>query len=639
MTAPELDELAALRSIVEGTATETGESFFKALVANLSKSMGTMGAWVAVYVESDRVLRAVSMKMRDEWREGFEYPIDGTPCQTVIDEHRAVHIPERIIDLYRGDASLRHYGGVSYMGVPLEDVDGRIIGQLAVLDDKPMPPEPRGTAIFQIFAHRAAAELRRLRAERAIRDREAQLSRLLASAMDAIIVLDDDMRISLLNPAAQRLFGPAQDAPVGKDFRDLLDEQGKKRLTECARELTRPGAEAASLWIAGGLRAKSAGDGFFQAEATLSHYRADERHWFTLILRDVEDRLAAEEQIRSLVRETELLRSELHSLQPFEPILGTSKALMSALQQVGDVVTTNTTVLLLGETGTGKELFARAIHAGSRRAHKPMIRVNCGAIPANLIESELFGHEKGAFTGATGRREGRFTLAHGGTLFLDEIGELPIDMQPKLLRVLQEGELEPVGSSRTIKVDVRIIAATHRNLADSVRAGTFREDLYYRLAVFPIQVPPLRDRREDIPALAQAFVDKFSRRLGRSIAPLSEPTLARLQAYAWPGNVRELENVIERGVIISTRGVFDIDRALADTSAAEAAPATPTATATPILSVAELEALERANTLRALAATGWKVAGADGAAALLKMNASTLASRMRALRIRRPTRR
>ena len=633
----DFDELAVLRSIVEGTATETGADFFAALVTNLKSAMGTMGAWIAAYSESERALTAISMRMRDEWLDGFQYVVDGTPCQTVIEERETVHIPDRIVELYRGDARLRRYGAVSYMGVPLLGVDGAIIGQLAVLDDKPMPAEPRAAAIFQIFAHRAAAELRRLRAERAIRDREAQLSRLLESAMDAIVVLDDQLHVHLMNPASLRMFGHDEAAPLGRDFRSLLEDDAQRRLVECAAELTHPGKESSSLWIAGGLRAKSSQGRPFHAEATLSRYRAEDRHWFTLILRDVEDRVAAEEQIRGLVRETELLRSELRSVQTFEPILGISKALLAALHQVGNVAATDTTVLVLGETGTGKELFARAIHAASKRAHKPMIRLNCGAIPANLIESELFGHEKGAFTGATHRRDGRFTLADGGSLFLDEIGELPLELQPKLLRVLQEGELEPVGSSRTIKVDVRIIAATHRNLAESVKQGTFREDLFYRLNVFPIVVPPLRERQEDIAALAQAFVDKFARRLGRSIAPLSEPILARLRAYGWPGNVRELENVTERGVIVSTRGVFDIERALPE--APRRAPDARSVTApeeSRILSVKELEALERANIVRALEAAAWKVSGAGGAAALLQMNVSTLNSRLRALSIRRP---
>ncbi|HET7540540.1 MAG TPA: sigma 54-interacting transcriptional regulator [Polyangiaceae bacterium] len=637
----DFDELSVLRSIARGTASETGEDFFTALVANLMGTMGTMGAWVAAYSETDRTLRALSMKLGDQWLYDFLYPIDGTPCQVVIQERRVVHIPDRIIELYRNDPRLRQHGAVSYMGVPLLGTDGSIIGQLAVLDDKPMPADPRVTAIFEIFAHRAAAELRRVRAERAIREREAQLSRLLESAMDAIVVLDDGLRVVLMNPAARRIFGHSEQSSLGCDFRSLLEADAQQRLSESARELTHPARESSSLWLAGGLRAKSSQGRPFQAEATLSRYQADDRSWFTLILRDVEERLGAEERIRSLLRETELLRSELSSLQTFEPIIGVSKALLAALKQVSSVAPTDTSVLLLGETGTGKELFARAIHAGSKRAHKPMIRVNCGAIPANLIESELFGHEKGAFTGATNRRDGRFTLADGGSLFLDELGELPLELQPKLLRVLQEGELEPVGSSRTIKVDVRIIAATHRDLAEHVRQGMFRQDLFYRLNVFPITVPPLRDRQEDIPALAQAFVDKFARRLGRSIAPLSEPVLSRLRAYGWPGNVRELENVAERGVIVSTKGVFDIDRALPDARLPPPKlPSTPEVSGqSRILSIKELEAFERSNIVRALEAAAWKVSGPNGAAALLEINVSTLNSRMRALDIRRPRRR
>jgi PAS domain S-box-containing protein len=635
--APPFDELSVLRSLVEGTATETGEDFFAALVTNLQAAMGTTGAWIAAYSEADRTLRAISMRMRDRWLEGFEYAIDGTPCQTAIEERQTVLIPDRILELYRDRPELRRFGAVSYMGVPLVGVDGAIIGQLAVLDDKPMVAEPRAAAIFQIFANRAAAELRRLHAERAIREREAQLSQLLESAMDAIVVLDDELRVALMNPAARRIFGQETIAPLGDDFRSLLEPDAQRRLADCAAELSDPAKQSSSLWIAGGLLARSSQGRSFHAEASLSAYLAQNRHWYTLILRDVEERLGAEEQIRALVRETELLRSELSSFQTFAPIIGVSKALMTSLHHVGNVAPTDASVLLLGETGTGKELFARAVHGGSKRAHKPLIRVNCGAIPVNLIESELFGHEKGAFTGATHRRDGRFTLADGGSLFLDEIGELPLELQPKLLRVLQEGELEPVGSSRTLKVDVRIIAATHRNLAECVRQGTFREDLYYRLNVFPIVVPPLRERQEDIPALAQAFVDKFARQLGRRIAPLSEAILARLRAYGWPGNVRELENVAERGVIISTRGVFDIERALPEAPRPGLElPIAPDPQRAAILSVPELEAFERANIVRALEAAAWKVSGNGGAAALLQMNVSTLNSRMRALGVRRP---
>jgi len=632
-------ELAALRSIVEGTASETGEDFFSALVENLIKALGTIGAWVAVFDAQTRTLRAVSMKMRERWVTGFNYRLDGTPCQTALEERRMLHIPDRILDLYEGDDSLRAHGAVSYLGVPLFDVDGRIIGHVAVLDDKPMPGEPRVLAIFSIFASRAAAELRRIERERALEEREGQLSRLIESAMDAIVKLDEHLVVTLMNPAAERLFDCEPGAMMGRDFRELLAPDSRRSLVERSAELSGCEERNASLWIPGGLLATTASGRTFSAEATLSRFREDQRQFFTLILRDVEERLAAESRIQSLLSEAESLREELRALGAFEPILGSSRALLATLHEVESVARTDTTVLLLGETGTGKELFARALHEQSARSQKPLVKVNCGAIPASLIESELFGHEKGAFTGATSRREGRFALADGGTLFLDEIGELPLDLQPKLLRVLQEGEFEPVGSSRTLKVDARVVAATNRNLSERVKQGKFREDLYYRLNVFPIRIPPLRDRGNDIAELAQAFVDRFCRRMGRKLAPLSERTLARLRAHSWPGNVRELASVLERGVIMSTGGVFDVERALLETAPQEAPPARrPADLGTRILTVLELEDLERANIVRALEASAWKVAGEQGAAALLGMNPSTLNSRMRALGIRRPAR-
>jgi transcriptional regulator with GAF, ATPase, and Fis domain len=278
------------------------------------------------------------------------------------------------------------------------------------------------------------------------------------------------------------------------------------------------------------------------------------------------------------------------------------------------------------------------IHTASDRADKALVVVNCAAIPAALIESEFFGHEKGAFTGATQRREGRFALADGGTIFLDEVGELPLDLQAKLLRVLQEGEFEPVGSSKTRKVDVRVVAATNRDLGQAVRDGKFREDLYYRLNVFPITVPPLRERGEDIALLASAFVKRFAERMGRAIAPLSPEDIRRLRGYSWPGNVRELQNVIERAVITARDDRLDLGRALPETTASAVleAPAPPDETGSRIRTVREMEALEQQNILRALEVAGWRVAGEKGAARLLGMNASTLASRMKALGIKRP---
>jgi PAS domain S-box-containing protein len=624
-----LDEEAALRSVVEGTASDTGEHFFSSLVEHLRTALGTMGAWVAVVDEERGELRALAMRMRDARLDGFSYRVEGTPCARAIDERRLLHVPDRLVELYRDNPAMQRFGAVSYLGVPLLDANDGIIGQLAVLDDKPMRGEPRGMAIFQIFAHRAAAELRRIQAERAMLEREAQLRLLVENALDGILDFDVDFRVEIMNPAAQKAFGYSPERGQGADIRELMHPASRERLLSSLHELLAPGAPQ-SRWIAGGLDVLARDGRRFQVEATLSHYRRGDRHRFTLILRDVEERLSAERRILELTRETHHLSEELRTLQNPERIVGSSSALLGALHALDQVKATDTAVLLLGETGTGKELFAHALHAGSKRSERPFVKLNCAAIPHNLLESELFGHEKGAFTGATQRRDGRFVLADGGTLFLDEIGELPLELQAKLLRVLQEGELEPVGSSRTRRVDVRIVAATNRNLSECVEQGRFREDLYYRLAVFPITIPPLREREGDIDELARVFLAKHARRLGRSFAPLAEPTLAKLRAYAWPGNVRELENVIERGVIVSKNRVFDGDWALPEAAVKSKARHVPEREQG-VLSMRELEALERANFERALREADGRVSGPEGAAARLGINPSTLASRLRAL--------
>jgi transcriptional regulator with GAF, ATPase, and Fis domain len=421
---------------------------------------------------------------------------------------------------------------------------------------------------------------------------------------------------------------------VGRSFREFLAPDGGETLARHAAALEARPEGQRHLWVPGGLDAVSTAGDPFRAEATLSRYELKREPFYTLILRNVEDRLEAERRIRTLTDEATYLREEIKALNGLDAIIGQSEPLRRVLRDVKEVAATDATVLILGETGTGKELVAHAIHDGSRRGGRPLVRVNCAAIPATLIESEFFGHERGAFTGATRQRDGRFALADGGTIFLDEIGELPIEVQGKLLRVLQEGEFEPVGSSRTRTVDVRVIAASNRDLRRAVRAGTFREDLYFRLCVFPIELPPLRQRGDDIALLATTFAGRFARRIGRTIEPLSAECVGRLKAYDWPGNVRELQNVIERAVITSDRGRIDLDRALPEMAGPPGPPA-PAGPATAVLTARGLRELERDNLRRALEATGWRVAGKDGAASLLGMNPSTLASRMKALGITR----
>jgi PAS domain S-box-containing protein len=344
------------------------------------------------------------------------------------------------------------------------------------------------------------------------------------------------------------------------------------------------------------------------------------RRWYVAFT-DIDERKRAQERLQE---ENVALREEIDKTSMFEEIVGSSPALVAALSRVSKVAGSDSTVLITGETGTGKELIARAIHRRSERAANAFVAVNCAAIPRDLIASELFGHERGAFTGAVGRRAGRFELANGGTIFLDEIAELSPEMQATLLRVLQEREIEHVGGSKSIPVDVRVIAATNRNLAEGVASGTFREDLFYRLNVFPLEMPPLRERKQDIPVLVEYFIHRYAAKAHKSFRRLSKKTLSRLQAYPWPGNIRELQNVIERSVIVSDTEEFVVDGSwLTPVHKLDGAGALTT----------RLSAYEKALIEDALLASDGQVFGPTGAAARLRLPRTTLESRIRALRI------
>ena len=358
-------------------------------------------------------------------------------------------------------------------------------------------------------------------------------------------------------------------------------------------------------------------------------------------LQDIAERKRAEAALRQamaevsklknqLQEENVYLQSEIKLAHNFDQIVGRSDAIKYVLFKIQQVAPTDTTVLITGETGTGKELVAHAIHIASSRRERPLVKVNCAALTPTLIESELFGHEKGAFTGATGRKIGRFELANGATIFLDEIGELPLELQGKLLRVIQEGEFERLGSPSTIRVDVRLITATNRNLKSAVEKGLFREDLWYRLNVFPLKVPPLRDRKEDIPGLIEHFVKRFSQKAGKGISAISPASLRTLQDYSWPGNVRELANVLERAVINTSGSVLRIVDHFEDPRVEDSSPTDKT-----------LEEIERDYITRVLDTTGWRIEGKKGAARILGLNPSTLRTRMAKLGIhklyQRPT--
>jgi PAS domain S-box-containing protein len=499
----------------------------------------------------------------------------------------------------------------------LTDVDDKVRGfEVGAVDYVTKPFQP-AELLARIRTHLTVQHLRTQ-----LQESEERLSRIFASAMDAIVTIDGDGRITLFNAAAETAFRCAAADVIGTLLSRFLTDRFRAALAEYAGADPVSDANRDARWLPQGLLAVRADGEEFPVEATVSRVTGMKTPLITLILRDVDERRRAEAAQQHLERLTQYLQEEVHAAAGGEELVGGSAALRRAMRSVEQVAPTDSTVLVIGETGTGKELVARALHQRSRRRDRVMVKVNCAAIPAGLIESELFGHERGAFTGAVSRRIGRFELAHGGTLFLDEIGELPLDLQPKLLRVLQDGEFERVGGTQTLKVDVRVIAATNRDLDGAAREGRFRSDLFYRLNVFPVFLPPLRERREDIPRLVAHFVRKYAQKLGRRIETVPAPMLAALGAYAWPGNVRELEHVIERAVVLSEGSVL----AMPDW------PRRPEATDEPTR-VSTLEEVERLHIVRVLEATGWRVSGKQGAAALLGVPATTLESRMKRLGI------
>jgi PAS domain S-box-containing protein len=555
------NEDSLLRAISDGTASATGKRFFRALVQNLSQVLGTHGAWVTEYLPENRRLRSLAFWLGGEYVDHYEYDIQGTPCEKLLREKQYLHIPDKVVELFPNDPDLSMIGAVSYIGFPLLDEHKNILGNIAVVDTRPIPDSFRNLALFRIFAARATAEILRLDAEAELKDREEKLRSIFEGALDAIVELDKDFRIIMMNQSARRLFAVDGNNIVGSGFAGFLAEKDFRRLTDIIDTLNKRPHTERNIWIPDGLAAVNTRGEEIRTEATLSQLQMNNAPCHVLICRNVNERYEALEIINSLKDETQYLRDEIRELYDHNDIIGRSKPFRRVLGLVAEVAPTDSTVLLYGETGTGKELIARAIHAASRRRERPMITVNCAAIPESLMESEFFGHEKGAFTGATQRREGRFSLADGGTIFLDEIGELSLELQSKLLRVLQDGECAPVGSSRNIKVDVRVIAATNRNLSQAVQQATFRTDLYYRLSVFPITIPPLRMRTDDIGPLAAHFAEKYAARMVKQIAPISADLVERLKQYTWPGNVRELQNVIERGVITARHGILNLDYA------------------------------------------------------------------------------
>ncbi|MER2531725.1 MAG: sigma 54-interacting transcriptional regulator [Candidatus Competibacter sp.] len=619
----------ALRAIVEGTATATGTEFFFALVRELAQALNVRHAFVSELLENKVRVRTLAFWFDGKLTDNIEFDLDGSPCEIVI-RGETVYYTSKVYEMFPSHPELKELGIESYFGVPLVSESGNeMMGHLAVMHDQPMIKEFRGIALLRIFAARARVELERKRAEQALRKSEERLASVLASAMDAIITLDSEQRITLLNPAAEKVFRCQAAQVIGQPFEPFLSKRFGNLLKGYCLAVQPAMINSQQLWAPEGLTARRQDGEEFPVEATLSPLEIEGRQFFTVILRDVTERWQSEETLKQLQLENVYLQEEIKTRQTPDHIVGDSPAMREVFVYAEQVAGTDSTVLLTGETGTGKSVIARAIHDSSDRRDKLFVNVNCAALPGELVESELFGHEKGAFTGAIAQRKGRFELADGGTLFLDEVGELTASAQAKLLRVLQDQEFERVGGTQTLKVNVRLVAATNRDLAKMVKEGGFRADLYYRLNVFPIRLPSLRERSTDIPLLARFFLDKFARKMGKSIRDLSPRACERLLGYSWPGNIRELQNVIERAAILARGSLLEIDNALELRLEDQEPKNTPD-------QLIPFEDMERAYILKVLERTRWVIEGEQGAAAILDLNPSTLRSRMQKLNIRKP---
>lgn len=463
----------------------------------------------------------------------------------------------------------------------------------------------------------------RKQTELALRRSEERLRALFQFSPDAIVVTDREGKITELNAQVEKFFGYARSELLGQPIEMLIPERFRtvhpKYRADYAAQL-RVRTMGVGLELFGCRKDGSE----FPVDIMLGPVEAAEGPMVLSVIRDLTEKKQAEEALRRSEQQMSYLQEELITNHQFDQIVGESPALKRVLLQVEDVAATDATVLILGETGTGKELIARAIHDLSKRRDHAFVRLNCSAIPSGLLESELFGHEKGAFTGAIAQKVGRLELAHQGTFFLDEVGDLPLELQPKILRALQEKEFERVGGTRTIPVNVRLVAATNRDLAKMVAVGQFRSDLYYRLRVFPITVPPLRERRDDIPVLVRYFLGAHSKRMGRRIETIPPETMQTLVKWHWPGNVRELENFMERSVILSPGPALRAP--LAELEFEEQfADSTDT----------NLETAEREHILRVLRECQGMIGGTNGAAERLGLKRTTLNSKLKKLRIKR----
>ena len=617
-----------LRTVAEATSGYVGYDYFAELTKFITNTLNVRYSMVVSCSNDDVTkLRMLSYIDRQQVLENIEYDAKGTPCEVVM-QGKEFFCADKLEETFPREKGIK-----SWVAVPIySPATGKVIGNIAAFDKIPMVEEQNQLAILRIFAARAGAEIDRLKAEEKLQLANIELEKLLGESEQRFRDLFEEAPIAYVhegldskfikaNRAALRILGvKPEEVPYmyGKTMApDTPDAQ--KRMKEAFESVGR-GTDTSGVVLE--LRRKDNGKPIWIQ--WWSNPDAGGQFTRTMFI-DITDKVLMEQEQARLKAQNQYLQEEIKFSHNFEEIVSRSKNFHKILRQIEQVASTDATVLILGESGTGKELIARAVHNISNRSKRPLVKVNCATLPANLIESELFGHERGAFTGAMERKIGRFELADGGTIFLDEIGELPLDLQSKLLRVLQEGEFERLGNPKTIKVNVRIIAATNRNLETAIEKKEFREDLYYRLNVFPIFTPPLRERKEDVPLLVNHFIKKYEGKMGRKITSVEPNVMDALCEYNWPGNIRELENLIERALILSRDNVLEYGdwvpakkQVAGEKSGAK-----------------KMEDVEKEHILEVLKQTNWKVSGEKGAAKILGLNATTLEARMKKLGIQR----
>ena len=618
-----------LLSIAESTSAHTGEDYFRELTKFITGTLNVRYSMVVSCSDADGTkLRMLSYVDKNEIKENIEYNLYGTPCEIVM-QGKEFFCADKLDETFPRERGIK-----SWVAVPIySPATGKVIGNIAAFDRIPMLNEQNHFSILRIFASRAGAEIDRIKAEEKLtiantnlkillKESEERFRDLFEEAPIAYVHEGLDSRFIKANRAALKILGvKPEEVPymVGKDMAPKTPD-AQRRMKEAFESVGR-GTDTSGV-VLELLRQDNGQPIWIQ---WWSNPDVGGQFTRTMFI-DITDKVLMEREQARLQAQNQYLREEIKLNNNFEEIISKSKNFQKVLQQLEKVASTDATVLILGESGTGKELLARAVHNISNRSKRPLVKVNCATLPANLIESELFGHEKGAFTGAMDKKIGRFELADGGTIFLDEIAELPVELQAKLLRVLQEGEFERLGNPRTMKVNVRVIAATNRNLEQAIEKKEFREDLFYRLNVFPIISPPLRDRKEDIPLLVKHFCQKHEAKIGKRIIHIEPEVIEALMEYNWPGNIREVENLIERAMIISHGNILEYGDWL------------PVAKKSAIAgknNLLKLEDVEKEHIIEVLKKTNWKISGEKGAAKMLGLNATTLEARMKKMGIKR----